>query len=86
MIFRLSYTMDPIEKTTLTEIVREYARTEESGKQVFVSFRSFEFYAEDARPIIEANTVLQLATNGNQLFGWAWNKEAKKGESNGNEQ
>lgn len=78
--------MDPIEKTTLTEIVREYARTEESGKQVFVSFRSFEFYAEDARPIIEANTVLQLATNGNQLFGWAWNKDAKKGESNGNEQ
>lgn len=77
--------MDPIEKTTLTKIVQEYARTGESGKQIFVSFRSFEFYAEEARPIIEANKVLQLAANGNQLFGWAWNKEVKKGEASGNE-
>jgi len=76
--------MDPIEKPALTEIVREYERIRDAKKQVFVSFRSFEFYAEDARPIIEEHKVIQLATNGNQLFGWAWNKEQKKGESDGN--
>lgn len=78
--------VDPIEETTLTEIVREYERTWESGKQIFVSFRSFEFYAQEARPIIESHKVIQLSTNGNQLFGWAWSKEEKKGETNGTEQ
>lgn len=75
--------MDPIEKSTLTELVREYERVHESGKQVFVSFRSFEFYAAEAQPIIEAHAVIQLATSGNQLFGWAWNTEESKGDSNG---
>ena len=75
--------MDPIEKPTLTEIVREYERVRESGKQVFVSFRSFEFYAEEVRPIIEAQKVIQLSAHGNELFGWAWNKEQEKSEENG---
>lgn len=75
--------MDPIEKSTLTEIVREYERTKESGKQVFATFRSFEFYADEARPIIEAHKVIQLGTDGDQLFGWAWNKEQKKSDESG---
>lgn len=78
--------MDPIEKPTLTEIVREYSTIANSGRQAFVSFRSYEFYAQEAHPIIRAHQVIQLSANGNELFGWAWNKEQKKGESDGNQE
>ena len=78
--------MDPIEKPTLTEIVREYSTIANSGRQAFVSFRSYEFYAQEAHPIIKAHQVIQLSANGNELFGWAWNKEQKKGESDGKQE
>ena len=77
--------MDPIEKPTLTEIVREYSAIVNSGRQAFVSFRSYEFYAKEARPIIKDHQVIQLSANGNELFGWAWNKKRKKGEYDGNQ-
>lgn len=77
--------MDPIEKPTLTEIVREYIAIVNSGRQAFVSFRSYEFYAKEARPIIKDHQVIQLSANGNELFGWAWNKKRKKGEFDGNQ-
>ncbi len=41
----------------------------------FVSFRPYEFYAEDIRPTIEKCKVIQLEANGQEQFGWAWNKE-----------
>ena len=75
--------MDPIEKPTLTKLVREYCNMEKLGRQAFVSFRSYEFYATEAQPLIKAHEVIQLAANGNELFGWAWNKEHEKGESDG---
>lgn len=77
--------MDPIEKPTLTEIVREYSAIVNSGRQAFVSFRSYEFYAQEAHPIIKDHQVIQLSANGNELFGWAWNKERKQGEFDGNQ-
>lgn len=73
--------MDPIEKPTLTELVKEYDSVKKDDRQVFVSFRSYEFYAEEARPIIESCMVIQLEAKGQELFGWAWNKEAEKEES-----
>ena len=76
--------MDPIEKPTLTEIVREYSTISNSGRQAFVSFRSYEFYAQEVHPIIREHQVIQLSANGNELFGWAWNKKQEKGESDGN--
>lgn len=77
--------MDPIEKPTLTEIIREYCATAETKRQSFVSFRSYEFYDPEIQPIIKSHQVIQLTANGNELFGWAWNKEQEKGETDGNE-
>ncbi len=67
--------MDPIEKDTVTKLIAEYDSVKKDHKQVFVSFRSFEFYAEKARPILDRRKVIQLEANGNELFGRAWNRE-----------
>lgn len=74
--------LDPIEKPALTEIVKAYNAQAKKGKQVFASFRSLDFYEEEAQKIIEAQKVLELSSGGNELFGWAWNKETD-GENNG---
>lgn len=73
--------MDPIEKPTLTELIKEYDSVKKDGRQVFVSFRSYEFYAEEARPLLESCKIIQLEAKGQELFGWAWNKEDEKEES-----
>lgn len=70
--------MDPIEKNTLTELVKEYDSVKNDEKQVFVSFRSYEFYAKEIKPLLESCLVIHLEANGKELFGWAWNKEENK--------
>lgn len=70
--------MDPIEKQTLTEIIKEYDSVKEDHRQTFVSFRLFEFYVDEAKPILEVAKVIQLEAGGQELFGWAWNKEPAK--------
>ena len=65
--------MDPIEKSTLTALIRYYDSLKEQKKQAFVSFRSYEFYAEEIRTTIEKCKVIEAG--GYELFGWAWNKE-----------
>lgn len=70
--------MDPIEKQTLTEIIKEYDSVKNEHRQSFVSFRSYEFYADEAKPLLEAAKVIQLEAGGQELFGWAWNKEPIK--------
>lgn len=67
--------MDPIEKPTLTALIKYYESVKNQKKQAFVSFRSYEFYAEEIRPTIKKCKVIQLEANGKELFGWAWNKE-----------
>lgn len=67
--------MDPVEKPILTELIKYYDSVKNQKKQAFVSFRSYEFYAEEIRPTIEKCKVIQLEANGQELFGWAWNKE-----------
>lgn len=74
--------LDPIEKPALTQIIKAYAAQAERGKQVFASFRSLDFYEEEAQAIIEENKIIELSSGGNELFGRAWNKEAD-GEENG---
>jgi hypothetical protein len=44
-------------------------------QQVFVSFRSLDFYASEVQPIIKKNSVIELSSGGNELFGRAWNEE-----------
>lgn len=72
--------LDPIEKPALTEIIKEYDAVGKRGQQVFASFRSLDFYAEEARPIIKDRKVIELSAGGNELFGRAWNKEPLKDE------
>lgn len=72
--------LDPIEKPALTEIIREYDAVGKRGQQTFVSFRSLDFYAEEAQPLIKKRKVIELSGNGNQLFGRGWNKEPLKEE------
>jgi uncharacterized protein YydD (DUF2326 family) len=67
--------MDPIEKPILTELIKYYDSVKKQKRQVFVSFRSYEFYAEEIRPTLEKCKVTQLEAGGQELFGWAWNKE-----------
>ncbi|WP_317368349.1 DUF2326 domain-containing protein [uncultured Tyzzerella sp.] len=73
--------LDPIEKPALTEIIKEYNAVGSRGKQAFVSFRSLDFYAEEAQPIISGCKIIELSSGGNELFGRDWNKEPIK-ESN----
>lgn len=77
--------MDPIEKPTLTSLIKYYDSLKHQNKQAFVSFRSYEFYAEEIRPTIEKCKVIQLEANGQELFGWAWNKETQSGEEKDDE-
>lgn len=77
--------LDPIEKPALTEIIKEYDAVKERGQQTFVSFRSLDFYAEEAQPMIKQCKVIELSGNGNQLFGRGWNKEPLKEEEGKNE-
>lgn len=67
--------MDPIEKPILTELIKLYDSVKKEGMQTFVSFRSYEFYAEEIRPFLKKCKVIRLESGGNELFGWAWNKE-----------
>lgn len=67
--------MDPVEKPVLTELIKYYDSVKNQKRQAFVSFRSYEFYVEEIRPTIEKCKVIQLEANGQELFGWAWNKE-----------
>lgn len=62
--------MDPIEKPTLTALIRYYDSIKEQKKQAFVSFRSYEFYAEEIRTTIEKCKVIELESGGmNYLVG-----------------
>lgn len=67
--------MELVEKPILTELIKYYDSVKNQKRQAFVSFRSYEFYAEEIRSTIEKCKVIQLEANGQELFGWAWNKE-----------
>lgn len=72
-----------IEKAVFAAIIKVYAAEDQFGKQVFMSYDTLDSYDEETQIIMKANTVLELSPGGNELFGWAWNKEKKDG-SHGN--
>ena len=47
----------------------------DKGKQVFMAYDTLDSYGDSTRNLLEANAVLELSPGGNELFGWAWNKE-----------
>ena len=64
-----------IERSVFSAIVRVYEEYKEKRKQVFMAYDTLDAYGMETRKIIEANAVLELSPGGNELFGWAWNKE-----------
>lgn len=67
--------MDPVEKPILIELIKYYDSVKNQKRQAFVSFRFYEFYAEEIRPTIEKCKVIQLEANGQEIFGWAYTME-----------
>lgn len=66
-----------IERPVFAAIMRVYAEQEDKGKQVFMAYDTLDSYGTETRKLIESNAVLELSPGGNELFGWAWNKEKK---------
>lgn len=53
----------------------DYHNQKDQNKQVFMAYDTLDAYDEETRKLVEENAVLQLSPGGNELFGWAWNKE-----------
>lgn len=64
-----------IERPVFSEIIGVYDSQKDKGKQVFIAYDTLDSYGEATRHLIEQNSVLELSPGGNELFGWAWNKE-----------
>ena len=64
-----------IEKPVFSEIMEVYAAQKEKGKQVFMAYDTLDSYGKKTQQLVEENAVLELSPGGNELFGWAWNKE-----------
>ena len=54
----------------LERILELYSST---PKQVFIALDKKGSYSEKTQAILEANTVIHLSDNGNELFGHSWN-------------
>lgn len=46
-----------------------------------MAYDTLDSYSPMTRQLIERNTVLKLSPDGNELFGWAWNKETNDAEA-----
>lgn len=64
-----------IERPVFSEIMQVYAAMKDKGKQVFMAYDTLDSYGDSTKTLLEANAVLVLSPGGNELFGWAWNKE-----------
>lgn len=64
-----------IERAIFSAIIRVYHNQKDQNKQVFMAYDTLDAYDEETRKLVEENVVLQLSPGGNELFGWAWNKE-----------
>ena len=70
-----------IEKPVFSRIIDVYDQQKENGKQVFMAYDTLDSYNPSTRQLIEKNAVLELSPGGNELFGWAWNKEKQDDET-----
>lgn len=67
-----------IERAVLSHIFKVYASEENDSKQVFTAFDSIDSLGAETQDLLRKNCVLELSPNGNELFGWAWNKEKEE--------
>ena len=73
-----SYFPKNISDSTLLGILRLYLSLSKYSKQSFISFDRKESYSEEIEQIIDSTKVIELS-DGNELFGFPWNK--KKNET-----
>lgn len=66
-----------IERAVFSAIIKVYHEQKQHGKQVFIAYDTLDAYDKKTRELVEENAVLQLSPGGNELFGWAWNKEGQ---------
>lgn len=66
-----------IERPVFSEIMQVYVQMKDKGKQIFMAYDMLDSYGDRTRRLLEANAVLELSPGGNELFGWAWNKESQ---------
>ena len=64
-----------IEKPVFAEIIKLYLEQAQLGKQVFFAYDMLDAYDKETQAILHEQAVLELSPNGNELFGWAWNKK-----------
>lgn len=44
-----------------------------------MAYDTLDSYSEETQRIVNDNAVLELSPEGNELFGWAWNRERNDG-------
>lgn len=67
-----SFLLTDIGDTPTGAIVKQYIKTELSGKQVFIALDKTESYGEETDKDLNDHQVLYLSEDGNELFGWSW--------------
>lgn len=85
LVIHDSVLMKNIERTALARIFEIYATERDVGKQVFIAFDAIDAFSEKTQRLLHENEVLYLSPEGNELFGWAWNKEEEEKEEDGDE-
>lgn len=72
-----SFMLKQIEDDVLEKLFELYSKT---YKQIFIAMDKETSYTHRAREILDESVVLQLSSDGNELFGRSWNIKAKDGE------
>lgn len=57
----------------IDKIMEEYISF--NSKQIFIALDKRQSYLDTTKEILSQNTVLELAPNGKELFGYSWNKK-----------
>ncbi len=60
-----------IDDETLEKLIKLYTKTQ---KQVFIAFDRDTTYSTEMQTILRNSRVIKLSSNGNELFGRAWNE------------
>ena len=58
-------------------IMKIYDSFSNSKKQIFIAFDKQSSYTKETFEILQKNKVLQLSSNGNELYGKSWNREVE---------
>ncbi len=65
-----SVVLKQISDEAIEKILKKYKTI---GKQIFISFDKKSSYSKESQKILKETKVLELSSNGNELFGKSWN-------------